>query len=118
MNRLVLLVEDNADVRELTALYLRDAGHRVLEASNGREALDIVGELAARREVPSVVVLDLAMPVMDGMTFLAHFRPAHPTVPVIVVTASGATMIEGAQHVLAKPLEPAQLRSLVKACAA
>ena len=69
--------------REMLVSYLRDAGLEVQGVANGQEALD-----AVNREAPDAVILDLQMPVMDGMTFLDRLRsnPYHAGLPVIVVT--------------------------------
>jgi CheY-like chemotaxis protein len=80
----VLVVEDDEPTRELMTRTLRTAGHVVTEAENGQVALD---RLEAAD--PQVIVLDLMMPVMDGMMFLHHLRAmeAYANVPVIVATA-------------------------------
>ena len=68
----VLVVEDNPDTVRLYADLLAEDGLDVRTAANGREGLDRLAE-----SVPSVIVLDLMMPVMDGFTFL-EYRPARP----------------------------------------
>ncbi len=80
----VMLVEDEEDTRVLLRTYLEDAGLDVVEAANGAEALRTLG-----RDSPDAIVLDLMMPVMDGMTFLERLRemPEYLGIPVIVVTA-------------------------------
>ena len=79
----VMVVDADAALRESLAEILRDEGHGVVAAHNGRHAL----ELLADAEPPSVIVLDLMMPVMDGWAVLwtLHDRPVHP--PVIVMSA-------------------------------
>jgi PAS domain S-box-containing protein len=81
----VLVVEDDEPTRELVTRTLRAAGHEVIEAENGQVALERLDEAAP----PQVIVLDLMMPVMDGMMFLHHLRAkeAYADVPVIVATA-------------------------------
>ena len=81
----VLLVEDNDDVREMMALALELAGHDVVLAANGREALARLRE----RPRPCVILLDLMMPVMNGWEFRQALRsePALRDVPVVVVSA-------------------------------
>jgi PAS domain S-box-containing protein len=101
----VLVVEDDAPTRELMTRTLRSAGHVVVEAENGQIALDRLAEAN-----PQVIVLDLMMPVMDGMMFLHHLRAMAPyaNVPVIVATAQllteadRATLAETAQQVIEK----------------
>jgi two-component system KDP operon response regulator KdpE len=78
----VLVVDDDPDIRTLMSITLRAAGHRVIEAAEGRSALEVI----ASEEV-DVILLDLMMPVMDGWAVLwrLHDRPVHP--PVIVMSA-------------------------------
>lgn len=80
----ILLVEDDPTNRQILARLLRKQGLPVVEAGDGRTALDRVGETP-----PSLIILDLMLPVMDGLTFLQHLH-AHPThrhIPVVVLTA-------------------------------
>jgi CheY-like chemotaxis protein len=81
----VLLVEDDAAAREVTARHLRSQGWEVREAGDGRAALE---QLRAAR--PAVILLDLLMPGMDGFEFVEALRrePAWRTIPVVVVTAA------------------------------
>jgi two-component system, NtrC family, sensor kinase len=82
--RVVLVVEDDAALRELVRRMLEREGYAVMEAKDGRDALERVGE-----HVPGVILLDLVMPVMDGFEFLAELRrkEAWRELPVIVLTA-------------------------------
>jgi CheY-like chemotaxis protein len=85
--RVVYVIDDSEDARDLVGEALRDAGYRVLEARDGREALELLLELPT----PAAIVLDLLMPVMDGYEVLdllaSYMRLAR--VPTLVVTASG-----------------------------
>jgi CheY-like chemotaxis protein len=84
----VLVVDDNAAFRGVLALLLVGAGYGVREAGDGREGL----EQLRRHPRPNVVLLDLAMPVLDGAGFRAAQRqdPAVAGVPVVVISAHGA----------------------------
>ena len=84
----VLLVEDDEAARKLMAKSVADVGWQIMEAGNGREALD---QLA--RATPDLILLDLMMPVMDGFEFLAEMRSheAWRNLPVIVLTAKDLT---------------------------
>ena len=84
----VLLVEDDADTREVMRRMLDKAGWPVMEATNGREALD---QMANTR--PGIILLDLMMPVMDGFDFLLEMRAREDwcDIPVIVLTAKNLT---------------------------
>jgi CheY-like chemotaxis protein len=82
---LVLLADDDKDVRELLAGHLRRAGHRVMEAADGAEALRL-----AWSSMPSLALLDVKMPVMDGLAALRALRemPDTRSLPIIMMTAS------------------------------
>jgi signal transduction histidine kinase/DNA-binding response OmpR family regulator len=84
----VLLVEDDAATRELLRRLLEKEQCTVLEAGNGREALEVAAEVA-----PALVLLDLMMPEMDGFAFLREFRsrPGCEHTPVVVLTAKDLT---------------------------
>jgi two-component system response regulator AtoC len=111
----ILVCDDDELIRWSLASFLRDAGYEVLEASNGAEAVETVASRA-----PLCVVLDLVMPVMDGLGALKSLREAGHEVPVIVVTATGgvdsaitATRL-GAQGYLQKPLDPREVELAVQ----
>ena len=100
----VLVVDDDADARERMRAMLEKNGYMVVEAANGREALDRVAH-----GVPRVILLDLTMPVMDGFAFLHALRerPGCADVPVIVLSARDLTNADrarlgGADQVLKK----------------
>jgi len=80
----VLVVDDDDDTRRMITTLLMRAGLEITTAADGQQALE-----AIRTEAPDVVLLDLMMPVMDGMTFLNRLRenPLHVGLPVIVLTA-------------------------------
>jgi PAS domain S-box-containing protein len=84
----VLLVEDDSDTREIMARMLEKSGWQVLEAGNGREALEQL-----EKSHPGLILLDLMMPVMDGFDFLLEMRanPDWRDIPVIVLTAKNLT---------------------------
>ncbi len=96
----VLIVEDDADIREALGELLASAGYEIDEAANGLEGL-----AAARRARPDLIVLDLMMPVMDGWQFReAQERdPALAPIPVIVISASGPAASIAADTFLEKP---------------
>lgn len=80
----VLIVDDEADLRFVLRFALEDAGHAVVEASNGRAALEQIADAP-----PDVIVTDLMMPVMTGSELIAHLRadPATAAIPIVVWTA-------------------------------
>lgn len=109
----VLVVDDHDDLRELTAEVLRLAEHQVVTAANGVRALEV---LTRTRVVPDVILLDLMMPIMDGITFLQHLRRvegmAH--VPVVVMSALPVAPVEGARVTLRKPVPVGDLLKVVR----
>lgn len=103
----VLVIEDDADMREIERAMLDGAGYRVVLASNGEEGLRLLS-----KQRPCVIVLDLMMPVMDGLTFLAERKKLGLArgVPVLCVTAGGQEMQNhaltlGARECLHKPTD-------------
>lgn len=117
-SRLVLVVDDFDDTRELYATALADAGFAVAEAIDGQEALDRVGEAP-----PAIVVMDLSMPVVDGWEATRRLKANPATAGIIVIALTGHSTnlgIEkardaGAAAVLSKPCLPHDLVALVKA---
>lgn len=118
MNQSLLIVDDDADIRNVLSEFLQDEGYAIATAANGREAL---AHLHAHPRT-AAVLLDLMMPIMNGFQFRAEQKadPAIAAVPVVVMTASGsfdAASID-AEEVLAKPLDLERLlAALAKATA-
>jgi len=85
----VLMIEDNADTRDMTRRQLEKHGWNVTEAANGRVGLERLGQ-----ERPKLILLDLMMPEMDGFEFMDEFRKRTDwrDIPVIVVTAKELTV--------------------------
>lgn len=100
----ILVVEDDASIRELVAEILRGEGYSVTEAADGLDALR-----ACERERPALVLLDMRMPRLDGWSFALALRHRQLEVPVIVMSAARnardwAEEIE-ADGYLAKPFD-------------
>jgi urea transport system substrate-binding protein len=107
--RLVLVVEDDYDLRELEATCLESADYRVATAREGREALEKVA-----KEMPEVIFLDMRMPGMDGWAFAREFRARYKhgaRIVVVTAAANGPTRASevGAEGFLGKPFEVADL---------
>jgi CheY-like chemotaxis protein len=105
----VLLVEDNADNREIVGVMLSHAGYRVLTAHTGDE-----GVALARSAAPDVVLMDIALPVLDGWEATARLKsdPATRHLPVVALTAHAMpedrarAAAAGFDGYLTKPIEP------------
>lgn len=82
----VLVVDDDAPIRELLRNILEDAGYRVRLAVNGAEALTL-----ARVERPDVMLLDIGMPVVNGIEFVREYRThiEPPHAPIVIISARG-----------------------------
>jgi CheY-like chemotaxis protein len=78
----ILLVDDNDDVREVTALFLRDSGYNILEASSGSTALDV---LDANPGI-DLLIVDFAMPSMSGMEVLERARAKRSEIRAVFIT--------------------------------
>ncbi len=111
----VLVVEDEATLRETLALNLRQSGHAVLTAADGRAGLDL-----ARAETPDLVILDLMLPELDGLSLCRMLR-RDSNVPIIMLTARGTEMDRiagletGADDYVVKPFSLGELMARVRA---
>ena len=118
-SRSILIVEDDSDLREALSDVLRDEGYSVASAADGREALDRL-----RRDLrPSLILLDLTMPVMNGWQFRAEQRrdPALSEIPVVVLSAGDHLADQmvplGIEDYVHKPIELGQLlRTIERYC--
>jgi CheY-like chemotaxis protein len=115
----VLLVEDYADSRFMLARQLEMSDYRVLEAADGREAVEM-----AERECPDVVLMDLQMPVLDGFTATSLIRRNESTcrVPVVAVSAQStddfisAARRVGCDRFVPKPVDFDLLLEIIREC--
>jgi CheY-like chemotaxis protein len=94
----ILVVDDEASVCELTKTILQTYGYRILTAADGVEAVALLAQGTAAVDA---VVLDMSMPVMDGVQTLGALRKINPRVPVIL--SSGTRPEEGALERLGNP---------------
>ena len=115
MPKKILIVEDEANIRELLRLYLEREGYAVIEAENGVEGIKMW-----KSEKPDMLLLDVMMPVMDGWTVCKEIR-AESDVPIIMLTAKGETadrvsgLEMGADDYIVKPLEMPEVIARVRA---
>lgn len=117
-HRRVLIVDDDTDVRHILASALRQRSLTIDEAADGRQALALLHE-----NTYSVVLLDLMMPVVNGLTVLDAIKSDLPNPPIVlVVTGASREMIERVDTdrvhgIVRKPFDPLEVASIVAACA-
>ena len=115
MPKKILIVEDEANIRELLRLYLEREGYTVLEAENGVEGIK-----KWKSDKPDMLLLDVMKPVMDGWAVCREIR-AESDVPIIMLTAKGETadrvsgLEMGADDYIVKPLEMPEVIARVRA---
>ncbi|MFT5585637.1 MAG: CheY-like chemotaxis protein [Cognaticolwellia sp.] len=104
----ILVVDDERQIRNAISRPLRKLGYMVRTAADGIEAIENIAEHGP----PTLMVLDLAMPRMDGRQVLARIRQNHPHLPVLVCTASDARDLED-QHRVAVLEKPWDLKTFM-----
>lgn len=116
----VLVVDDHAPTRQAYAAFLVDCGYRVLEAAHGGEAI-----LHVHRHRPDVVLMDLAMPVLDGVETAASLRAHGPTarMPILAVTGNPSEVEQErmrrlCDELLLKPCAPETIVARIQVLAA
>lgn len=115
MNPLILIAEDDADIRGLLKLYLEGEGFRVLEADNGARALDL-----ARAQAPDMAILDIMMPQLNGFELTRALRK-FSDIPILILSAKSQDNDKilglnlGADDYITKPFSMRELLARVKA---
>lgn len=110
-----MIVDDETIIRESLRDWLSDVGHQVFTAEDGCQALSIV-----EKENPEIVIADLVMPKMDGISLLRKIKEISPQTEVIIITAYGSVptainaMREGAYGYIEKPFCPEQVELLIE----
>jgi len=112
----ILIAEDHDDVRNLTKMMVEMLGYKVIEASDGFEALEI-----ARKHRPDLILMDIAMPVMNGVIaskLIRETRACHNT-PIVAVTAYSSEYLYNADSVtfdkvLEKPVELTDIEQVIQ----
>jgi CheY-like chemotaxis protein len=114
--QLIMVVDDCEDIRELVALQLILLGYRVAEATNGFEAIELAG-----KECPALILMDINMPILDGLAATRYIREVEETCDVIIVAFSAlgsgdnrARALEaGCNDFITKPMEMTRLSHLM-----
>ena len=115
MSAVILIAEDDADIRGLLRLYLEGEGYRVLEAEDGARALAL-----AREETPDMAILDIMMPELNGFELTRALRK-FSDVPILILSAKSQDNDKilglnlGADDYIAKPFNPVEIVARVKA---
>lgn len=117
MAKTILAVDDSRSILQMVSFTLKGAGYQVVEATNGQEGL-----AAAKKTKVDLVLTDLNMPVMDGITMIQQLRaqPAYRFTPMLMLTTeAGGTYkakgkAAGATGWLVKPFDPQKLLGVVK----
>ena len=111
--RPILIVDDDPEILAMLRDFLEGEGLSVRTASNGEEALAVVSELS-----PSLILLDMRMPVLDGWGFAERYRARALTCPIVVMTAaeSARRWAEeiGATGYIAKPFDVNELLQMIE----
>jgi CheY-like chemotaxis protein len=113
----ILVVDDFDDTRCLLRAWLERKGFRVIEAENGNEAVS-----EAESKLPDLIIMDVEMPEMDGLTATRKIRQSERmgAVPIVVVSAYGADRFRGkalqagCDEYVSTPFEPAELERLIR----
>ncbi len=113
----ILIADDDSDMRMLLATMLESEGYTVMQAENGLEAVEM-----ARRELPALVMLDIHMPVMDGLKACKEIKSDKVTriVPVVMLTVEGSineiqqAISYGAKTYITKPSSKTEILKVVK----
>ena len=121
MEKLILFVDDSPTMRSSVCFCLRNAGYRVMEAVDGRDGLKKLESFSEKGDAPALIITDINMPRMDGITFIHRVKETEfRFVPILVLsTEAEEAMIEkgraaGASGWLLKPFQPEQLLWAVK----
>lgn len=118
--RTVLIVDDSTSMRQMVTFTLRGAGYEVIEGSNGQEALDRLTSTPTNKV--DLVITDLNMPVMDGMTLIRQLRakPSMRFTPILMLTTESSDTRKaegkaaGATGWIIKPFQPEQLLRVIE----
>ena len=121
MNKTILIVDDSATLRASVNFVLTDAGFEVIQAKNGQEGIDRLDESKRLGIKIDMIISDINMPVMDGITFIREVKKGDfRFVPILILTTEpeNAKKMEGkaagASGWLVKPFKPEQLVWVVK----
>ena len=118
---IVMIVDDNPAIRDMVSWALELDGYEPVEAAEGQEALTWIDKAACEGRYPALILLDLAMPGMDGDTFLDRLQVrwggSCPLPAIVIITAAAADSVQEdlpVQHVIVKPFHVRDLLDVVR----
>jgi two-component system chemotaxis response regulator CheY len=121
MEKHLLFVDDSPTMRSSVCFCLRNAGYKVTEAVNGKEALQELHSIRKNNQSLSLIITDINMPEMDGITFISEVKKTEfKFVPILVLTTEAEESVMGKGRAagvsgwLLKPFQPEQLLWAVK----
>ncbi len=121
MEKLILFVDDSPTMRSSVTFCLRNAGYRVTEAENGQDALDKLKLIKEEGRPLALIITDINMPKMDGMTFILKVKESEfGFIPILVLTTEAEKAVTeegraaGASGWLLKPFQPERLLWAIK----
>jgi CheY-like chemotaxis protein len=108
----VMIVDDETAMREVLKIMLR--GYKVIEASNGREAIELY-----KKEMPDIVLMDIIMPIMGGIETIKEIKKINPKAKIVAITAyassKGEKAIEaGVDYILRKPFSRKEVIKVIE----
>ncbi len=115
----VMVIDDSPTIRTSVEYVVKKMGHDVRQAENGAEALDRIGEIKKEGNDVALCIVDINMPVMDGITFIREFRKEDRFTPVLVLTTeSSPGMVDagrtaGASGWIVKPFKEDQMKNTI-----
>jgi CheY-like chemotaxis protein len=109
----IMVVDDDPHVLEALSDFLGDEGFRVRDAVNGADALEQLGRLRALRDLPALLILDLAMPIMDGYQLLEEIQEDHQLSPIPILVLSATINREDLPEYIASLRKPIDSQVLV-----
>jgi two-component system chemotaxis response regulator CheY len=121
MSKTILVVDDSATLRMSVEMTLQPAGYDVVQAINGQEGLQALQRLGAQSQLPVMIISDVNMPIMDGITFIKEVKKTpFKYIPILVLTTEreDSKKLEGKQAGaagwLVKPFKPETLLTVVR----
>ena len=116
----IMTIDDSSTVRASVEFTLKDIGHKVMHAENGSEALQKIDDIKGAGDDVALCIVDVNMPVMDGITFVKEFRKTDRFTPILMLTTeSEESKIKGGKEAgasgwLVKPFQSEQLVGVVE----